>query len=130
MTYTISTLIDTDKDAWSRFKRVCKRLKSPIRKHIAVVVDRYVESLGEEEVEIFPLGSVFGVVARGEMLTESVMKRRRCSRTEAQFYILNILRDGDQKLEKWLMRRGTPMACRYLVPRVHGKPGRPRKAAP
>lgn len=130
MTYTVSTTIETNPEAWKRFKRVCRSLKSPIRKHIAVVVDQYVEKLGGERVVIFPLGTVFGVVARGEMLTESVMKRRKCSRDEAQLYILGLLNAGDEKLEKWLMRKGAPEVCRYMVPKVRGKAGRPRKVAP
>jgi tRNA A37 threonylcarbamoyladenosine synthetase subunit TsaC/SUA5/YrdC len=128
MTYTISTLIDTSPDSWNRFKRVCKKLKSPIRKHIAVVVDQYVESLGKEGVVIFPLGTVFGIAARGEMLIKSVMKRRKCSRPEAQVYILSLLNAGDEKLEKWLMRSSSTEVCRYMVPKVHGKAGRPKKA--
>ena len=130
MTYTVSTTIETNPDAWKRFKRVCKKLKSPIRKHIAVVVDQYVESLGKDGVEVFPLGTVFCIAARGEMLIKSVMKRRKCSRPEAQVYILNLLNTGDEKLEKWLMRKGAPEVCRYMVPKVHGKAGRPRKVKP
>ena len=130
MTYTVSTLIDTDRESWGKFKKACKRLKTPIRRHIAVVVSEYVSALQPERVEILPLGTIFGVAARGEVLIASVMKRRRCTREQANAYILSMLADGNDRLEEWLMRKGPSKVCRYMVPKVHGKAGRPKKVAP
>jgi hypothetical protein len=127
MDYVISTLIETKRDAWTQYKRICRDAKTPIRTHIGKVVEWYVD--GHGKVETFPLGTVFAVGARCEKFVESVMKRRRCGRAEAMAYALALVEAGEPKLVSWLTGKSKGAYCRYLVPKVPGKLGRPRKVA-
>jgi hypothetical protein len=127
MSYVTATLVETSRESWERFKRVCRDRKTPIRTHIGRVVEEYVER--ESGVVIFPLGTVFAVGARCEKFVESVMKRRRCGRAEAMAYALALVEAGEPKLVSWLTGKSKGAYCRYLVPKVPGKLGRPRKVA-
>ncbi len=125
MDYVISTVIETKRDAWVQYKRICRSTKTPIRTHIGKVVEEYVARHGV--VVIFPLGTVFAIGARCEKFIVSVMKRRRCGRDEAMAYALALVEAGEPKLVSWLTGSSTASYCRYLVPKVPGKLGRPRK---